>query len=296
MRGVTLIELVVTIALLAILAAVASVYIAPALDAYFASQRRAGLADVSDSAMRRMMRDVRLALPNSARVATPPGGDHFLEILLTRTGGRYRSVNDDNPATTENPLAFDGNDDGIFDAYETAAALADLPAGQVPQAGDYVVIHNLGITGANAYDGIAAASPNIGRISVFDFGGGGGGLPDENRITLNPATQFALESPGRRFFVISGPVTYACVGAGLSGGNGTGTLLRWSGYPLQAAQPTAAPGGTSAVLAGNISACEMRYTNTLHLEARGLVAVRLAITRSDETVPLYFEAHINNVP
>lgn len=294
MRGVTLIELIVTIALLAILAAVASIYIAPALEAYFASQRRAGLADVSDSAMRRMMRDVRLALPNSARVATPPGGDQFLEILLTRTGGRYRSVNDDNPATTENPLAFDGNEDGIFDAYETAAALADIPADQVPQAGDYVVIHNLGITGANAYDGLAAASPNIGRIATFAFGGGG--LPNENRITLAAATPFALESPGRRFFVISGPVSYACVGAGLSGGNGTGTLLRWSGYPLQAAQPTAAPGGTSAVLAGNVSACEIRYTSTLHLESRGLVAVRLAISRAGETVPLYFEAHINNVP
>jgi MSHA biogenesis protein MshO len=295
-KGVTLVELVVTIALLGILAAVASIYIAPALEAYFASQRRAELADVTDTATRRMMRDIRLALPNSARVAAV-GGDRFLEILLTKNGGRYRAVNDDdNPvATSENPLLFNGSDDGIFDVYETAAALADIPVDQRPQAGDYVVIHNLGVTGANAYDGIAAASPNIGQISGFVFGGGG--LANENRITLTPATQFALESPGNRFFVVSGPVSFSCVGAGMDGsGNGTGTLRRWSGYAIQAAQPSASPGGTNALLANNVSACELKYTTTLALESRGLVAVRVAITRANETVTLYYEAHVNNVP
>lgn len=288
MKGVTLIELVVTIALLGILAAVAAVYIAPALEAYFASQRRAELADVSDTAMRRMMRDIRLALPNSARVTTS-GGDRFLEILLTRNGGRYRSVNDDSGATTENPLDFSAPD-AIFDVYETAALLTDIPAEQRVQAGDHVVIHNLGIAGASAYE---AAAPNIAQIAAFAFGGGG--LPNENRITLAAAKQFALESPGRRFFVVAGPVSYACVGAGTSGGNGTGTLRRWSGYPIQAAQPTASPGPTDAVLASNVSACELQY-NILPLTSRGLVAVRLAVTRGGETVTLYYEAHVNNVP
>lgn len=285
MKGVTLIELVVTIALLGILAAVAALYIAPALEAYFASQRRAGLADVTDTALRRMTRDIRLALPNSARTASA-GADRFLEILLTKNGGRYRSANDDNPATTEDPLDF-GGDDG-FDT------LGILPSGADQQVlvGDRVVIHNLGISGANAYD-TAAAPPNVAPITGF----GPGALAAENRVTLPAGTQFALESPGRRFFVVAGPVSYACVGVGLAGGNGTGFLRRWSGYAIQAAQPTAVPGGptTDAVLADNVSACELHYT-AFALVSRGLVAVRLAITRAGETVTLYHEAHVNNLP
>jgi MSHA biogenesis protein MshO len=288
-KGVTLIELVVTIAILGILAAVASIYIAPALEAYFSTQRRAELSDVSDTAMRRMMRDIRLALPNSAR-ATAAGGDRFLEILLTRTGGRYRALNDDDsPATLEVPLDF-SQAVSQFDVYETAAALADIPADQRVQAGDYVVIHNLGIPGADAYE---AAAPNIAQVSAFAFGGGA--IPDENRISLGAAKQFPLESPGRRYFVVSGPVSFACQGVGVSGGNGTGTLRRWSGYAIQAAQPTASPGGTDAVLASHVSACELQY-NALPLASRGMVAVRLAVTRGGETVTLYYEAHVNNVP
>jgi MSHA biogenesis protein MshO len=291
-RGFTLVELVVAIALIGILAAVASLYIAPALNAYFASGRRAELADLVDTATRRMLRDVRLALPNSARTASA-GADRFLEILLTRTGGRYRAVNDDdNPAATaEIPLVFH-QAAASFDAYETAVNLADIPADQRIQANDYVVIHNLGIAGADAYE---ASAPNIAQVSAFTFHGGA--LPDENRIALNPAKQFPLESPGQRFFVVSGPVSYACTGMGVdAAGDGTGSLRRWSGYAVQSAQPTAAPvGATNAVLAAHVSACEFTYI-PLPLASRGLVSVRLAITRSGETVTLYYEAHVNNVP
>jgi MSHA biogenesis protein MshO len=279
--GVTLIELVVTIVLIGILASVAAIYIAPALEAYFASQRRAQMTDVADTAMRRMMREVRLALPNSARV---DASGRFLEVLLTRTGGRYRAANDDDtPATTEIPLDF-AQPITQFDVYETAAALGAIPPEQQVQAQDYVVIHNLGIPGANAYD-TGAASRNIARVSTYAFGGGG--VADENRITLQAATQFALESPGRRYFVVSGPVTYACVGT---------QLLRWSGYDIQLAQPTARPAGaTEAVLADNVSTCDLQYT-ALPLVSRGLVAVRLAVTQANEAVTLYYEAHVNNVP
>jgi MSHA biogenesis protein MshO len=285
-RGVTLMELVITIAILGIMAAIATLILVPAFDSYFATQRRAEMADVADTAVRRMTRDVRLALPNSARV---DGSGRFLEILMTKNGGRYRSLNDSNGATAEDPLDF-GAADASFDTLGT------LPAGtdQQVQANDYVVIHNLGIAGANAWD-IASATRNIAQISAF----AAGPLANENRITLAAATQFPLESPGRRFFVVSGPVTYACIGVGTAGGEGQGSLRRWSGYAIDlrgGLPPTALPGGASeAVLANNLSACELQYT-ALPLLSRGLVAVRLAITRANETVTLYYEAHVNNVP
>jgi MSHA biogenesis protein MshO len=263
--GFTLVELVVTIALLGILAAVAAIYVAPALEAYFASQRRAQLADVADTSMRFMMREVRLALPNSARV-TAAGPNEYLEILLTRNGGRYRAANAAN--TGEIPLAFTGALQ--FDTLGVAPA----------NPGDFIVIHNLGIPGADAY---AAGAANLATVQAV----GAGSLPNESRITLTANTVFPLESPGRRFFVVQGPVTYACAG---------GQLSRWSGYAIQAAQPVAPPAGaTVAVLAENVTACSLDYV-ALPLVSRGLVAVQLTFAQGGETVTLYYGAHINNVP
>lgn len=287
MRGTTLIELVVTIVVIGILAGIGALILVPAFEAYFATQRRAEMADVADTALRRVVRDVRLALPNSARTATDVSGNQFLEILLTKNGGRYRSINDDDTpsATTEDPLRFDAADT-IFDTLGTLPTAGE----QQVQANDYVVIHNLGIPGANAYD-LAAASRNIAQISAF----GAGALAGEDRITLGAATQFALESPGRRFFVVSGPVAYACMG---------GQLLRWSGYAITLTHgavgtnepPKSRPAGaTEALLANNVSNCEFSYTNVAHL-SRGLVGVRVTLARNNEPVTLYYEAQINNVP
>jgi MSHA biogenesis protein MshO len=296
MKGVTLIELVVTIVVLGILAGIAAVILVPSYEAYFASQRRTQLADVADAALRRLVRDVRLALPNSARV----GGTGRIEILLTKTGGRYRSLNDSDGTTAEETLDFSFADP-LFDVYQPLP-LAEIPTEHQVQAGDYAVIHNLGITGADAYD-FTAANTNIKRITGFAFASGA--IANESRITVAATSRYPLESPGRRYFVVSGPVTYACSGVGTAGGNGTGTLLRWSGYSYEppagianaGTPPAALPAGASeALLASNVSACEFTYSNNLTQLSRGLVSIRLAITRANETFVLYHEAHINNVP
>lgn len=299
MKGATLIELVVTIAVLAILAGIAAVVLVPAYEAYFASQRRAQLVDVADTALRRLVRDVRLALPNSARL----GGSTRIEILLTKNGGRYRGLPDSDGGTSEETLDFSGPDT-VFDVFQPLP-IGEVPAEHMVQAGNYAVIHNLGIAGADAYD-FTATNPNIKRISTFAFASGA--IPNESRITLVAgANQYPLDSPGRRYFVVAGPVTYACTGVGTAGGNGTGILVRWSGYTYDpaipgalaysAVPPASLPAGASeAVLAANVSACEFTYTNNLAQLSRGLVTVRLAITRADETVVLFHQAHVNNVP
>jgi MSHA biogenesis protein MshO len=298
MKGVTLIELVVTIVVLGILAGMASAVLIPAYEAYFAAQRRALLADSADAALRRLVRDVRLALPNSARL----GGADRLEILLTKTGGRYRTTQDGDPGTSEEWLDF-ASGTSVFDVFQPLPA-AQVPGEQMVQAGDYAVIHNLGIPGADAYD-FTAATPNIKRVSGFSFASGA--LANESRVTLATATPYPLESPGRRYFVISGPVTYACVGVGIASGDGTGELRRWSGYTYDPALPgalaysptppaSAPAGAASAVLATNVSACEFTYTGGVNQLSRGLVGIRLVITRANESVVLYHQAHINNVP
>src|SRR6266850_4952370 len=67
-RGVTLIEMVIVISITAIIAGAVSVFISRPVEGYADAARRAELTDIADTALRRMTRDLRTALPNSVRV------------------------------------------------------------------------------------------------------------------------------------------------------------------------------------------------------------------------------------
>lgn len=284
-RGFTLIELIVTVVMLAIVSVVVALFVVRPIEGYFAATRRADLTDLADTASRRLGRDARLALPNSLRT-TASGGVTYLELLLTKNGGRYRSALDDGTVSGEEVLGFAAADT-VFDTLGPLSAVS----GQTVGAGDLVVVHNLGIPGADAYNGDNTAAVASAAAS--------GAVPNEVRITLAAPKLFPLESPGRRFQVVSGPVTYECAPNATLDGNGDaqGQLRRVSGYTIAASQPTGAYAGTpvTAVLANYVSTCTVEYTN-LPLQARGLVAIRLGLTRGNETVNLYTEAHVSNVP
>ena len=89
-NGFTLIELVVTIVLTAIIMGALVFFVYPLRQAVDVTAR-ADLTEAADSALRRVGRDVRLALPNSVRVATDASGRAYLEYLAVRTAGRYRA-------------------------------------------------------------------------------------------------------------------------------------------------------------------------------------------------------------
>ena len=66
-RGFTLIELVLVVVVTSVMAATLVVFFKPAIEGYLVSRARADLTDQADTALRRMVRDVRLAVPNSVR-------------------------------------------------------------------------------------------------------------------------------------------------------------------------------------------------------------------------------------
>ena len=88
-RGVTLIELVVTIVVIAIIVTAVSFFLTPLRESTDVAMR-AELTDIADNALQRTGRDVKLALPNSVRV-TSSGGAVYLEFIAVRTAGRYRA-------------------------------------------------------------------------------------------------------------------------------------------------------------------------------------------------------------
>ncbi|NMM28409.1 MAG: type II secretion system protein [Glaciimonas sp.] len=269
-RGFTLIEAIMVITITGILAGVVAIFIRTPVQSYFDVERRAEMTDTADTALRRIGRDVRLAVPNSVRdVGASP---LCLEYLPTVSGGRYRA---EAPGT-----ALD---------FSAATATFDVlsPLNPVPAVGDQLVIYNLGIPGADAYSGINRAT------IAAPFAA--------NSITLTAATQFPFASPGNRFQVIPAAeqaVFYVCSGTGIdAAGNGNGALYRLSHYGINAAAPAACPAipANTPMLAQNVSDCNFIYTVGV-TQRNSLVSMRIAITKNNETVTLYHEVHVSNVP
>lgn len=272
-RGFTLIEAVVVIVITGILAGMVAMFISVPVQGYFDSVGRAELTDVADTALRRMARDLRLALPNSIRVS---GG--YVELLLTNSGGRYLAEED-------NPTA--GN---ILD-FTTAANLTfDVIAPTMPTivAGNSIVVYNLGpgMGPADAYCASATGCNNRAVVSAI--------AAPTVTLSVNPfaAQAPAMRSPGRRFQVVTTPVTYACVGS---------TLTRYAGYAIQAAQPAdvaAAPllAASSAVLASGVTGCTFSYANLPNIRS-GLAGLGITLENSNhESVALFHQVHVDNTP
>ena len=273
-RGVTLVEMIVVIAITGILATAVAVFIRRPVEGYIDAARRAELSDIADTALRRITRDLRTALPNSIRITTA-GGVTYLEYLQVSGGGRYRSDVEDSGGPGNDPLNFSAVD-ATFNVIGPMPTMA---------AGDSMVIYNLNwdpaIATANAYvgDNRAAYASNTATT-----------------VTLSAATLFPFASPGKRFQVVQYPVTYACDPAG-------GTVRRIAGYAIQAAQPNnvaAAPLSTApsnTLLATSITACSFSYVGASGATQRtGVVSLSLQVEQAGEKVQLFQQVHVNNVP
>ena len=267
-RGVTLVELVMVIVVTGIIAAGVAVFIQRPVEGYVDAARRATLTDEADTALRRITRDLRTALPNSVRV--DPSGK-FIEYIETIGGGRYRAETD----------GLGGGEILDFTAADTTFDVL----GPVPtlSAGNHIVVYNLFSTGtvSNAYEGSNRAS----FVSV---------AAPTNTIAPVVSLPFPEPSPAKRFHVVTGPVTYGCVG---------NQLLRYSGYAYNTAQVAPPAGGSSAVLAANIDfdACDFSYAEGSLGERTGTVWMILQINSvtaggAVERVRLFQQAQVNNSP
>ena len=278
--GFTLVEAIVAIVITGILAGIVAVFIAKPVEGYADSVRRAELTDVADVALRRMARDVRLALPNSLRTVA-----NGFEFVMTKSGGRYRVESDG--SSCGNFLY--STDVDCTPGVETASELDFDVLGPMPAitGGDRIVVYNLGAGYAPAD---AYAGGNVATVA--------GAVA----ITANPVPLVAnpfptqsppLPSPASRFQVVGATdlvVRYTCSG---------GVLTRFAGCSL--ATPSVC-GGTGALLAGSATAepkatCTIDYTSAATGRS-GLLQVRLTLTDtpSGESATLVQQIHVDNAP
>jgi MSHA biogenesis protein MshO len=277
--GFTLIELVITIVLSAIVVGFVSMFISVPVQGFMDQGRRVRLVDAADIALQRLASDVHVALPNSVRAASS-GGVAALEMLTTVDSARYRVQPPGSAATI---LDF-ASADNAFDAVAPFAQVAK-PWSSMSY---YLAVYNRGVPGADAYELANVITPPGTQIALAAGGGGA------DHVTLTPAFHFAQDSPAHRVYLVDGPVTYLCDPAAR-------TLNRYRGYTIAANQSARdsdaelmGAGATRSLMADDVSACTIGYTPGTAVSP-GLVTIELSVG-SGESVSLLSQTHLDNLP
>ena len=266
------------IVIIGVLGAVVAVFIRMPVQGYHDSVARAELTDIADLSLRRMARDLRLALPNSI-VVSPDGT--AMSFFMTKAGGRY--------LTPDDGLGAQPVLDFVNAANRTFTMIGHPPdARNAIVKGDYVVVYNLGIDPADAYAGGNRAS--VESFTAIDAGKGlyQIGLADNPFAQQNPP----MPSPGSRFHVVGQPVTYFCT----PGAGGSGTVSYQWNYGIVKGKPTAANVPTS-LLAKRLTGCKFDYsTDASNRGALVVLTLELESPGDAGRIKLVQQVHVDNTP
>lgn len=279
-HGFTLVELVIVMVLVGVLGGILALQIAPTMQAYLAVGRRAALTDQADTALRRIVQEVRSAVPNSLRL----GDAQCLELVPTIDGGRFRAGPDVAP----------GRSGDAYLDHDAAATQFDVmtPFTARPAVGDLVVIGNQ--NPGDVYGGSNVSS--ITSVTTHDAQG-----PDAwkgtYRLGVTP-TRIPFGYEDGRFVVVPGGeqvVSYVCKDAGLKDGRGQGVLYRVARTLAQAESCTVPE--DAPVLASRVASCAFVYSpNQGATQQSGFVQLQLTLADGGESVALTLGAHVSNVP
>lgn len=297
--GFTLVELVMVIALAGLVAVMISAVLMRPMQGVVDQSRRAELVDLAATALNRMARDVRLAVPNSVRVSAD---GNAVEMLLIQTSAahpdfsgaaRYRPNRESSetlrfaegaPGSCASTVAG-----GACNVVELLVSGFDLTGAQ------WMVVYNIGsqsgtspVTGANVW-----APDNPGVITptgtTFSATGGSGGVTQVALDLPGAAAEFAFafESPQRRVYFAESVVGYRCDGD---------QLVRYSYGELLAEVPSSPPAGSNPrLLADSVSDCTFLYRPGTTVRA-GLLSMVLELNQAGEALRLLQQVHVDNAP
>lgn len=285
--GFSLVELIVVIVIAGIVAAMISSFIARPVQNAALVGSRAALSYAADTALRRMARELRTALPNSLRV---PGGEgERLEFVPTRDVARYRGTPAGAHTNADNRLRFTTSDDA-FNVYAGNTALAtpgNLAAGERlviysipdldPSSGSYQP-RVYGDAANERNPGVASRASSAGAPITLTVTGG------EYRVDM-PPHRFLYRSPLQRIYLATTPVSYYCAG---------GALRRVAGYGWQLNQPQFA--GQGDVLLDRLNSCRFSY-QAGSSERSALLTLELRLRDNNgQVLHLLRQVHLPNAP
>lgn len=286
LHGFTLVELILVIALSALVAAMVGSVLSRPLDNFVGQSRRAELVDRGAVALSRMQRDIRLAVPNSLRVSAD--GQAF-ELLNIHSAARYRP----NRSGSDSLAFASGTAATCTASGQRCDAFQLLDPSVDPSGARWLVLYNVGaesggvaLAGSNLW---AYANPGVVTPSGTTFAALGGAPSGESllQVTTPAAFRFAYASPQRRVYLADSVVGYRCVG---------GELRRYQYTDLQSTLPASIPAAaSSAVLAADVAGCTFGYRRGTGSRA-GLASLRLRLSLGGESIELTQQVHIDNAP
>jgi MSHA biogenesis protein MshO len=262
--GFTLIELVVTVVLLAFGALGISQFLGRVAETYVTVSQRESTTQVSRIAVERISRELRRALPGSIRVSSD-ATSQCIEFLPIEASSRYLDLPLTAPAASFQAADFPFTPRAGVDYYVAVYTL------------DPVEVYATGSANLTALDDVAAVDGD-----------------NQRQVNLAAPHQFAADSPAQRFFIVTEPVSF-CASAG--------ALTRHAGYGFEASQPLPPGGGVllaeqiqlldgaTAVTAFAFAPPTIRRAGLVSLDFRFLVSAV-----EDEWVRVSHEIFVRNTP
>ena len=284
LRGFTLVELVMVIALASVVAVMVSSVLSRPLEGFMAQSRRAELTDMAAIALNRMTRDIRLAVPNSLRQPDA----NTLELLPIHEAGRYRGTQ-----LEDGGVRYDPPRCPPAPGQCRIEVLSPLLDGASVAAAKWMVFYNIGAPseGSTVWPPLAVAGDGSGAVitpktefslqagNVLEFGSNG-------------FAAFRYASPQHRFYLAEDVLGFRCENPGTNAaGEGTGRLLRASFPELRAAYDY----GNARLLVDAVSRCRITYASATNAR-NALVTIELGVKKGGEEVVLLQQVHVDNAP
>ena len=262
-RGFTLIELIITLVVLAILALGVTSYIGIGATMYTDTAQREQLLGQSRFVAERMLRELRNAAPNSVRVQpTIPqiGVINCIEFTPIAASGRYSVA----------PVLPESHKELVLHLYNWNSNLL----------GKSLLIYPVNPSDYYA-NSAARISLNATVTNSADITTPANGATV--KLTLDNAHSFAHHSPQQRFFIVEQPVSY-CVA--------NNQIRRLVGHNYSAGLPLA---GSGVLMAEQARRAEFKVLPAV-LTRNAVVNMLLQFGPDGSDMFFNYEVHIPNVP